>query len=126
MGTRFVATHECDADDAFKQMYINAKEEDIVVIKSPLGLPGRAVRNQFLSDVESGERKPVRCPFHCIRTCEMKKSPYCIAMALDCARKGKLKNGFAFAGKNAYWVKNIISVRELINTLKQEFSLAPG
>lgn len=126
MGTRFVATHECDADDAFKQMYINAKEEDIVVIKSPLGLPGRAVRNQFLSDVESGERKPVRCPFHCIRTCEMKKSPYCIAMALDCARKGKLKNGFAFAGKNAYRVKNIISVRELINTLKQEFSLAPG
>jgi nitronate monooxygenase len=124
MGTRFVATHECDADEAFKQAYVDAKMEDMVVIKSPVGLPGRAVRNSFIDEVNQGRRKPVRCPYHCIKTCERQKSPYCIALALGNARKGKFKHGFAFAGKNAYRIDNIISVKELISSLKNEFSLA--
>jgi nitronate monooxygenase len=124
MGTRFVATHECDADPAFKQLYVNAREEDLVVIKSPVGLPGRVIRNSFIDEVNQGRRNPVRCPFHCIKTCERNKSPYCIALALGNARKGKFKNGFAFAGKNAYRIKAIISVKELIDSLKMEFALA--
>ena len=124
MGTRFVATHECDADPAFKQLYVNAREEDLVVIKSPVGLPGRVIRNSFIDEVNQGKRKPVKCPFHCIKTCERNKSPYCIALALGNARKGKFKNGFAFAGKNAYRIKAIISVKELIDSLKMEFALA--
>ena len=124
MGTRFVATHECDADPAFKQLYVNAREEDMVVIKSPVGLPGRVIRNSFIDEVNQGKRKPVKCPFHCIKTCERNKSPYCIALALGNARKGKFKNGFAFAGKNAYRVKAIISAKELIDSLKIEFALA--
>ena len=124
MGTRFVATHECDADDAFKQSYIEAEEEDLMVIKSPLGLPGRAIRNAFLENVEKGEKKPFKCPYHCLKTCNYKKSPYCIAIALLNAKKGRLKNGFAFAGKNAYRIKEIISVKELINTLQNEFDAA--
>jgi nitronate monooxygenase len=124
MGTRFVATHECDADIAFKKMYLDAKEEDLVVINSPVGLPGRAIHNQFIERINNGEKKPPKCPFHCLKTCDPEKSTYCIALALECARRGKLKHGFAFAGKNAYRVKEIVSVKELIGSLKAEFSLA--
>jgi nitronate monooxygenase len=123
MGTRFVTTHECDASDAFKQAYVDSKEEDMVIIQSPLGLPGRAVRNSFLHEAGEGKRKPFKCLFHCIKNCDMTKSPYCITAALGQARKGKFKSGFAFAGKNAFRVKEIISVKELIDGLKMEFSL---
>ncbi|MDJ0828494.1 MAG: nitronate monooxygenase [Desulfobacterales bacterium] len=124
MGTRFVATHECDAHEGFKQAYINSTEEDMVVIKSPVGLPGRAVQNKFIMEVNNGKKKPFRCPYHCIKTCDHTKSPYCIALALSCAKKGKLKNGFAFAGKNAYRVNKIVSVKELIQSLRYEFAAA--
>lgn len=121
MGTRFVATHECDADIEFKKAYVAAKQEDITIIKSPVGMPGRAIMSRFLCDVREGKRKPFKCPFHCLATCDHKKSPYCIAMALGNAMKGKLKHGFAFAGANAYLVDKIISVRELFSSLKNEF-----
>ena len=121
MGTRFVATHECDADIEFKQSYVDAKEEDIAIIKSPVGMPGRAVRNDFIKAVESGEKTPFKCPFHCISSCDFTKSPYCIAAALMNAKRGKLKHGFAFAGKNAFRIDKIMSVKELIQSLKDEF-----
>ena len=122
MGTRFIATHECDADKAFKQALLDAGKEDLVVIKSPVGLPGRAVRNTFIDDVESGKKKPFKCVYHCLKTCDHTKSTYCIAMALASAKKGKLKKGFAFAGKNAYRLKTIVSVKELFQSLLQEFN----
>ncbi len=121
MGTRFVATYECDADESFKQAYVDAREEDLVVINSPVGLPGRALHNKFLDDVKAGITKPFKCPFHCLKTCDSEKSPYCIALALASAKKGKFKHGFAFAGKNAYRVNKIISVKELIASLEQEY-----
>lgn len=124
MGTRFVATHECDADPGFKQAFIDAEKEDMVIIKSPVGMPGRAIRNHFIEEVNQGKKKPFTCPFHCIKTCNRKDSPYCIALALASAKRGKLKNGFAFAGKNAYRVKKIVSVKELIDSLHKEYSLA--
>jgi nitronate monooxygenase len=124
MGTRFVATHECDADIAFKEMYVNAQKEDLVIINSPVGLPGRAIRNQFIDNINNGEKKPLKCPYHCIKTCDPEKSPYCIALALERARRGKLKHGFAFAGQNAYRVKKIVPVKELMNSLAAEFNLA--
>lgn len=120
MATRFVATHECDADIAFKQAFIDAKEEDIVIINSPVGLPGRAIRNEFINDVNQGKKKVFKCPYQCIITCDYKSTPYCIACALGNAKKGKLKQGFAFVGKNAYRVNEIVSVKELINSLKEE------
>lgn len=121
MATRFVATHECDAADRFKQTYIEARPEDIVIIKSPVGLPGRAIRNDFLAAVERGERKPFTCPYHCIRTCDFRGSPYCIAMALTNAQRGNLEEGFAFAGANAWRVREIVPVRELIQSLVEEY-----
>lgn len=124
MGTRFVATHECDADKAFKEMYVKAKAEDLMIIKSPVGLPGRVIRNEFIERINNGEKRPLKCSYHCIKTCDPEKSPYCIALALECARRGKFKNGFAFAGQNAYRVNEIVSVKELISSLKAEYSLA--
>jgi len=124
MGTRFVATHECDADQAFKQSYVDASEKDLMVIKSPVGLPGRALRNQFLVDVANGVRRSFRCPYHCIKTCDPENSPYCIGMALASARRGRLKNGFAFAGANAFRVDKIVSVQELIGSLEAGYESA--
>lgn len=126
MGTRFVATHECDADPRFKETYVQAKEEDIQIIKSPVGLPGRAVIGAFLEDVKNGLKKPFRCPFHCISSCDYTRSPYCIGLALVNAKKGLLRQGFAFAGKNAYRVESIVSVKELINSLRQSYLQAAG
>jgi nitronate monooxygenase len=121
MATRFVATHECDADIRFKQSYIDAREEDLVIIESPLGMLGRAIRNRFINDVEEGKKKPFKCPYHCIVSCNCTDSPYCIAMALVNAKRGNLKRGFAFAGKNAYKVDRIVSVKELISSLMDEY-----
>ncbi len=124
MATRFVATDECDASLEFKQTYINAKEEDIVYINSPVGLVGRAIKNNFLNDVEEGLKHPFACPYNCIKTCTKETAPYCITLALISAKLGKMKNGFAFAGSNAYRIDKIITVKELISKLVQEYKKA--
>jgi len=124
MGTRFVATHECDASDEFKQAHVNVSENDIILIDSPVGLPGRAIRNDFLSDVERGLKTPKHCPWKCLRTCDFNTSPYCIALALVNAQKGRMHQGFAFAGSNAHRTQEIIPVSELIEELKDGYSKA--
>ena len=121
MATRFVATNECDADIAFKNAYVQCKKEDIGIITSPVGLPGRAIMNGFLNEAKNGERPPKSCPFHCITTCKKEISPYCISAALINACKGKLENGFAFIGANGYKVNKIVSVKELFETLSMEY-----
>lgn len=87
-------------------------------------MPGRAIRNKFLEDVNEGKKKPFKCPYHCIITCDYKKSPYCIVLALINAQKGRLKHGFVFAGENVYKTKEIISVKELMATLLEEYKNA--
>ncbi len=124
MATRFVATHECDAFIEFKKVYVACKEEDIVIIDSPVGLPGRAIRNKFINDISAGMKKPFKCSWKCLKTCDFRKATYCIAHALTNAKKGKLKNGFAFAGSNAFRIDKIISVKELIRTLLMEYEEA--
>jgi nitronate monooxygenase len=124
MATRFVATHECDADIAFKEAYLKAAKDDIVIIDSPVGLPGRAINNEFLEAVKRGEKIPFSCPYHCIRTCDHRKSPYCIALALMQAKKGNLKRGFVFSGQNSFLVDRIVAVKELIQSLKDEYCRA--
>ncbi len=121
MATRFVTTYECDASIKFKQAYIDSSKEDIVIIKSPVGMPGRAIKNKFLEDVNEGKKKPFKCPYHCIITCDYENSPYCIIIALINAQKGNLKHGFAFAGENVYRTKEIISVKELMASLLKEY-----
>jgi len=121
MGTRFVTTNECDASDAFKQTYIDAKSEDIEIIKSPVGMPGRAIMSNFLEKVKQGKKQPLQCPFQCIKTCEISSSPYCIISALVNALKGNFEKGYAFAGANAFKATHITTVKELIQSLRDEF-----
>ncbi|MDO9548320.1 MAG: nitronate monooxygenase, partial [Candidatus Marinimicrobia bacterium] len=121
MATRFVTTHECDANIRFKEMYLDCRESDLRIIESPVGLPGRAINNPFLESVSAGEKKPFKCPWKCLRTCNFEKVPYCIAKALISARRGKFKYGFAFAGSNAWRADKIISVHELMDIIKKEY-----
>lgn len=124
MATRFVTTHECDAAASFKEAYIRATPADLVIIQSPVGMPGRAIRNQFLEDVGAGKRMPFTCPYHCIVTCDCLDSPYCIALALINAQRGRMHHGFAFAGENAHRATEILSVKDLVATLLDEYHAA--
>jgi NAD(P)H-dependent flavin oxidoreductase YrpB (nitropropane dioxygenase family) len=124
MGTQFVTTHECDASPAFKQAYLDCKEEDIIIINSPVGLPGRAIRGNFFDRVMAGVKEKFKCEWKCLRSCDFKKVPYCIAQALTNAKKGLLDEGFAFAGANAYRADKIVSVQELIDKLVEEYIAA--
>ena len=121
MGTRFVATEECDASEEFKQCYVDATKEDVQIIQSPVGMPGRAICNSFLDKVKEGLARPKACPFDCIKTCNVETSPYCIMLALYNAFRGKMSHGYAFCGSNAWRVARIMSVKELFSTLKTEF-----
>jgi NAD(P)H-dependent flavin oxidoreductase YrpB (nitropropane dioxygenase family) len=120
MGTRFVTTEECDASAEFKQAYIDAAEKDIEIIKSPVGMPGRAVFNNFLQRVKDGKQQPIHCPFHCIKTCDISKSPYCIISALYNAFKGKMNGGYAFCGSNAFRATRIEKVKDIFLEMKEK------
>ena len=124
MGTRFVTTDECDASVEFKNAYLKAKKEDIRIIKSPVGMPGRAIACSFLDDVVAGIRQPKKCPVNCIKTCNIESAPYCIIASLTSALKGNFKNGYAFAGSNVWRNDRIVSVKEMISNFKDEFILA--
>ena len=121
MGTRFVTTDECDASNGFKQAYIDAGEEDIEIIKSPVGMPGRAIFSNFIQKVKDGKKQPKKCPFKCIKTCDIIKSPYCIIVALINALKGNFEHGYAFAGSNAFRATGIFSVKEIFQSLLKEY-----
>ena len=122
LGTRFVTTKECDASDEFKNEYIRAKKEDIVIIKSPVGMPGRAINNKFLEEVSQGLHKPIQCPYNCIKTCQMEKSPYCIMVSLFNAYKGRMSHGYAFSGTNAWRATRIETVKEIFDSLKKGYN----
>ena len=122
MGTRFVTTKECDASDAFKQTYIDAKQDDIQIIKSPVGMPGRAIFSKFIQKVKEGQKQPKTCMCKCIKTCDISKSPYCIISALYNAFRGNMDNGYAFAGANAFRATCITSVKETFKALIEEFN----
>jgi len=124
IASRFVTTHECDADDRFKQSYVDAKINDVEIIQSPVGMPGRALNNAFLDKVKLGLTRPKSCPYDCLRTCDYKKVPYCIIVALYNAYKGNLDKGYAFAGSNAYRAPRISSVKEVVDDLRLHFEKA--
>ncbi|MBD5451097.1 MAG: nitronate monooxygenase [Lachnospiraceae bacterium] len=117
VATRFVTTKECDASDAYKQAYIDAKKEDIVIVKSPVGMPGRAIHNAFLDKVKAGERFMRGCR-QCVSTCDPKTTPYCITEALINAVKGNLDEGLVFCGSNAFRADKIETVADIM----EEFS----
>jgi nitronate monooxygenase len=124
MATRFVCTVECDVSQEFKQSYIDAKEEDIVIIKSPVGMPGRAIQNKFLKDLEVKGKLKIKCPYRCLSVCKVDKAKYCIALALLNSYFGDVDNGIIFCGQNAYRIDKIVTVKELISDLLAELEAA--
>ncbi|MHC4215888.1 MAG: NAD(P)H-dependent flavin oxidoreductase [Planctomycetota bacterium] len=124
MATRFVCTDECDAHNNFKQAYLNAKAKDLTIIKSPVGLPGRVINNHFVEKIKQGKTTPFKCNYQCLKTCDPKTAPYCIAKVLANAAQGRLDESFVFAGSNAYRCNEIISVKTLIEKLTEEIAFA--
>lgn len=116
MATRFVATDECDASRAFKEMYVNAKKDDITLVNSPVHMVGRALRNPFVSKV-SGERVAPEGCFGCLTTCDPRTTQYCITMALIRAARGDVDHALVFCGENAWRVNKIQPVHDLMAEL---------
>jgi nitronate monooxygenase len=117
IGTRFVTTHECDASIDYKNSYLAAGKDDIILIESPVGLPGRVVNNKFVQQIMNGEVKPFKCPWKCLSSCNYKEAPFCIAQALFNSSKGNMEEGFAFAGTNAFLAKQINFVADVFADL---------
>lgn len=120
MATRFVCTDECDVHVSFKQAYLDARKEDITIIKSPVGMPGRVINNEFVERIKQGDSVPFKCAYRCLKTCDPKTAPYCIAKVLVSAAEGNSDEAFAFAGENAYRCNEIVSVKHLIAELAEE------
>lgn len=123
MATRFVVTEECDADIRFKQAYIDAREEDIVIIKSPVGMPGRALNNRFLKKLAADPASINGC-YLCLKGCNPTVAPYCISDALINTVKGFVEDGVVFVGSNAWRLNKITTVKALIEELMQGARLA--
>ncbi len=116
MATRFVATYECDAADSFKQAYIDANSNDVKIINSPVGMPGRAICNSFIKLTQEGKCKIDKC-YNCIKTCNVANTPYCITKALINSVKGDVEQGLIFCGSNVDKVDKIVSVHDLMKEL---------
>ena len=117
VATRFVTTEECDADIRYKEAYVNASEEDIQIVKSPVGMPGRAIINPLMKRVMSGE-KIGHSPCHgCLSKCNPSQIPYCITDSLIDAVKGNVEKGLLFCGAKAYKSKKIETVRDVMQAL---------
>lgn len=116
IASRFVATEECDAAEAYKEAYIRAEERDVQIIQSPVGMPGRALRNRFIRQVEQ-ERQPVAKCYNCLEKCNPAKVPYCITKALIDAVKGDVENGLIFCGSNVGRIREMTTVHRLMEEL---------
>lgn len=116
MGTRFVTTEECDAAPEYKQAYIRAEKEDICIVQSPVGMPGRAIKNAFMDRVKTEKCRIEHC-YHCIVTCRPAEIPYCITQALVNAAEGRVEDALLFCGSNACRSHKIEKVEDIMKEL---------
>ena len=123
MATRFVATEECDASQDFKQAYLNSTQNTIGLVKSPVGMPGRAVLNEFVLRLDEG-RIPITQCTNCLKPCDPATTPYCITDALIKSVTGSIKEGLIFAGSNAYRLTEMTNVADLMDELVRETETA--
>lgn len=119
MATRFVATDECDASDDFKNAYLNSTIDDVEIVSSPVGMPGRAILNDFVKRTKEGKVKVERC-YDCMIPCNPADTPYCITQALINSVTGNIDNGLVFCGENAHRIKEIVPVQKLMDSLEKE------
>lgn len=117
IGSRFVATEECTADAKFKQLYVDAEDKDITFIQSPVGMTAKVIKTKFIDRIQSGEKIKFTCNYQCLRTCNPKEAPYCIARALVNAVDGNIEEAVILAGTNVSRIRKIVPVKELINEI---------
>ncbi len=120
IGTYFITTEESGIDARSKQVFVDAKAEDVVVIKSPVGLPVRVLKSPLVQRVLTGGREKFTCPYRCLRSCNPAKSLFCIAKALLATWRGDTENGLYMVGCNIESVKKIYPVKEFFDSLDQE------
>lgn len=120
IATPFIATYECDASDAFKQTVINASKEDIEIVKSPTGFPGRAVVNEFVKKTRERGNICMKSCLDCMIPCHPEDTPYCISEALIQSVSGNVDNGLVFVGTQASQIHEMKHVEDLINEYVKE------
>lgn len=120
MATRFIGTEECDADDAYKEAFIKATQEDVTIVSSPVGLPGRAIHSPLTRKLELG-RVPVKRCIKCLGHCDPATTPYCITSALVSAVNGDTENGLIFSGSNGYKIEGIVKVADIFEEFRDYF-----
>ncbi|MDT8718077.1 nitronate monooxygenase [Clostridium sp. 19966] len=123
MATRFVTTEECDAHINFKKAYMESTKDTIGIVSSPVGMPGRAVMNEFVDKTKNGRIKVTKC-YNCLTPCNPADTPYCITKALINAVNGEIDNGLVFCGENAYKCDKIVKVKDLMDELRREIEEA--
>ncbi len=121
MGTRFAATFECSAAPEFKQRYLDATEDDVVIVHSPVGLPGRALRTPLTERLEAGTHVRTEKCRSCLKKCGKE---FCIVTQLEEAQAGDIEHGLVFAGQSVTRIHDILSVHDLIERLKKEYDAA--
>ena len=120
MGTRFIGTVECDASDAFKKMILDAKEEDIVLLHSPVGLPARGIKNEFIEEIAKQRIPSKRC-INCLKTCNPRTTDFCISDALINSVKGDTKMGLFFSGSLAHKIDKITTVHGIFEEIRTQW-----
>lgn len=120
VASRFVTTEECDADICYKEAYLNCKKEDIQLVTSPVGMPGRAIRNTFTERIANGEKEKITKCYGCLRKCNPTEIPYCITDALIRAVKGDTENGLVFCGAESYRGKSLEKVKDVVDSLMKK------
>lgn len=121
MGTRFVASVESNVADAFKQLYVKARPEDVIVIDSPVGLPGRGLLNNFAKRLFNGEDMGPKTCDACLKKCSRK---FCILKALVNAQQGNMETGLVFSGEKVHEIKDVLPVKEIMANLVREYKMA--
>lgn len=124
IASRLVCTTECDAPYSYKSEYLRCRKQDIIILPSPVGLPLRVIRNQFVDRLMQGDRIPFHCRYKCLRTCDPRQTRYCIAQALVNAYRGNLDAGFATCGAEAYRIDGLLTVGDLLRELVSSAQLA--
>ncbi len=118
IGTHFIASEEAGIDRRSKEVYVKATGKDVVVIKSPVGLPVRVLKTPLVERVLSGNREKFACPYRCLRTCNPAKAPFCIAKALLATWRGDVENGLYMTGCNVDAIREIYPIEKFFRTLE--------
>ena len=126
IATRFIATEECDADIKYKMEYLKCKKEDIEIVISPVGMPGRAIKNVFMKKIKMQDKNEhiTKC-YNCLKPCNPKDTPYCISKALINSVIGNVDEGLLFTGSNGYRLNKIVKVKDLMDEIITECEKEP-